>query len=101
MRDEVLPLVTEEQVIKSVEVMMEVSIQSVIDNEIDEVNLLYCKPEMVDQFLINDLSAEKKGEGSSNGWQWDYFQQYTLDGKVYQFDYCGYYNPYSTFQQIY
>ena len=81
---------------KQVKDLMIQDIQSVINGEKENVSLLYTRPNDIIKY-IKSLGGSSQDDFDTNGWQWDYWFNITLDGNKYSVSGDGYYSDSASF----
>lgn len=72
------------------------SINQVINGTIDSIELPYIRPGDVIQYIVS-IGGNDCENFDTNGWQWDYWMDVELNGKVYTLAGDGFYGNSANF----
>ena len=88
-----------EEIKKQIEKSMIEGIESVLSGEKSNVMLHYVRPAEVLSY-IRKMHSLFKRDIDTNGWEWDYWIDLTIDDKKYMLSGDGYYHDHATFELI-
>ena len=91
--------ITARQVKAFIKKGIKTGVDSVITGEKDTVKLIGARPNDVIRYLVDNHGAEFPDVDDTNGWQWDYWFYFDINGKKYCLSGDGFYQDYATFRE--
>ena len=87
-----------EEVKEFVDNNMKGAIDLVVDGEVNDVELWFCRPNQA-KIYIESIGGEDLGDMDTNGWSWDFHEHYEINGQRYCLSGDGYYQQYLVFSK--
>lgn len=91
---------TDDNIIAYFKTQMAERIESVINGDTEKVSLLVVRPGDVISYLQDKYDISDDYDFDTNGWEWDFWQKYDVNGNTYQLSGDGYYSKSITFRKV-
>ena len=77
--------------------IIENGIDSVISGAESSARLITARPGAVERYIQSKYGVRREDDFETNGWEWDYWIYFIIDGTKYQLSGDGFYNNSATF----